>query len=210
MSSTEVAQSSITTFYPKYLYAPATCSQPIPLIRKISPMICNNHIAEPPYHQPRTSIEPSRLNLAKPGLDLAQNKHLTTRLEADRGGKPRARYLGRREELRRGIPGEAGALARPVVGGLVRVLGEPLRLHRQRARGPRLHHGWGQSGGGFWCAGARFGGNRASIWGILCERNGGGGKLEEEDDSGLVSPLAYAEPWFGLYRAGKVRLTNYG
>ena len=60
---------------------------------------------------------------------------------------------------------------------------------------------------------ARFGGNRASIWGILCEGNGGdGGKLEveEEDDSGLASPLAYAEPWFGLYRAGKVRRTNYG
>ena len=107
----------------------------------------------------------------------------------------RVRYLGGLEHRGRDIPGETGPLARPLVGALVRVLGEPLRLHC-RLRNPNWSlHPRVQCGGDFrGGTSARFvmeTPNRSSILGESGGRNeavvadeGGG---EARGGGGLVA-----------------------
>ena len=96
----------------------------------------------------------------------------------------RVRYLGGLEHRGRDIPGETGPLARPLVGALVRVLGEPLRLHC-RLRNPNWSlHPRVQSGGDFRVELVRDSGWRSRIGAQFGGESGGGNEAVVADEGG--------------------------
>lgn len=110
----------------------ATGSDPIPQIHNITSMILCNSAAYPQFPNMHTQIEPPRSKSSETTTRSSQKLPPQPTRPRETGSTQHIAhglYLGGLEQRGRDIPGEAGPLPRPLVGALVRVLGEPLRLH---------------------------------------------------------------------------------